>query len=551
MQLQRFFLVLLGGLAASCLPAQEGYRSPDQMATAIRQLQRQYSDWLEVTSLTKTAGGQDIWVLTLGSGNTDEHPGIVVAGGVDGAHLAGSELALGVAEFLLEGTDTDSIRQLLSETTFYVFPQLSPDAARQYFASLRYERSLNARETDNDRDGYTAEDPFDDLNKDGLVTMMRIADPTGDWRLHPADERVLVKAKKEAGEVGSYRYLSEGVDNDRDGAFNEDDHGGVAFNQNLTFNYNAFQPNSGDFPVSEPESRAVLDFLFNHWNVFAVFTFGPSDNLAAPMTYKPANQNGRKISGILEKDEGVNKMLSSLYGEFVKIPKDAKTVLHDGGFLEWAYFHYGRFSVGAPGWRVPQWEMPKDSLEKQQFKANEDNNPEVNFLRWAADNGLKNYFVPWTVVDHPDFPDQRVEVGGIAPFLQTNPPYAALDALVEKHSRFVIALVQKRPKIELVKVRTERLDDDLWRVKATVFNAGEMPTTSAVGDRLKWVKRLRVDFKTAEGQKLISGQRVTLFQGLPGGGSEELTWLVQGKGTLHIEAGAPHCGRDEERLELR
>lgn len=551
MQQHRLFLMFLFVAGGISLSAQSGYHSPAELETTIRQLQRQYSDWLEVDALTQTQSGEDIWLLTIGSGETDQHPALVIAGGVDGSHLLGTELAVGVARQLLEGTRTDSIKQLLASTTFYIFPQLAPDAAAQYFADLRYERRLNAKDTDNDRDGYTDEDPYEDLNGDGMITMMRIADPTGAYRPHPADGRVLIKADGEAGELGQYQLLSEGIDNDRDEAFNEDGPGGINFNENLTFNYTPFQPGSGDFAVSEPESRAVLDFLYDHWNIFAVLTFGPSDNLAAPLEFKPANQKGRQISGILKEDAGVNKMLSALYGDFIKVPKGTRTTTQDGGFMEWAYFHFGRFSLSTPGWYVPSWEMPKDSLEKLKFQPNEDNNKEVNFLRWAADAGLEDYFVPWTPVEHPDFPGQTVEVGGISPFLQTNPPYSEVAGLVEKHAGFVLALAQKRPKAALAKVRSEAVDDGLWRVKATVYNAGEMPTTSQVGDLLKWVKRLRVDLQLTDDQELISGQEINLLPGLKPGESNELSWLIKGNGNIRIKAAAPHCGTAEATLNLR
>lgn len=152
-------------------------------------------------------------------------------------------------------------RIILHRMTFYIFPQLASDAAGQYFAELRYERQLNSRSADNDRDGYTDEDPYEDLNGDGLITMMCVSDPTGGWLLHPADERVLVRAKGEEGQVGRYRLLREGTDNDRDGSFNEDGPGGINFNRNLTFNYQPFQAQSVEYAVSEPETGGVLDFL--------------------------------------------------------------------------------------------------------------------------------------------------------------------------------------------------------------------------------------------------------------------------------------------------
>ena len=107
----------------------------------------------------------------------------------------------------------DSIKALLNTTTFYVFPSLSPDAAEQYFAQQKYERSANTTPTDDDRDGKVNEDPFEDINKDGWITSVRIEDPSGKWKTHPADERVMVLANQEKGEQGKYkRWLcSEGL----------------------------------------------------------------------------------------------------------------------------------------------------------------------------------------------------------------------------------------------------------------------------------------------------------------------------------------------------
>jgi murein tripeptide amidase MpaA len=71
---------------------------------------------------------------------TEVKPAIAIVGGAEGSQILGSELAIGFAESILSGIGTDSIKALLEKTTFYVFPNMSPDASDQYFASLKYER---------------------------------------------------------------------------------------------------------------------------------------------------------------------------------------------------------------------------------------------------------------------------------------------------------------------------------------------------------------------------------------------------------------------------
>jgi hypothetical protein len=170
----------------------------------------------------------------------------------------------------LKGSGTDSIKNRLAKTTYYVFPNMSPDAMEQYFAKLKYERNGNATETDDDRDGKLNEDGFDDLDGNGKITMMRIESPIGEYKVNPDDARILIKADASKGEKGKYILLSEGFDNDKDGNLNEDGEGGISLNKNFTYRHNTFGAGAGDFPVSEKETRALLDFLYDAFNVYAV-----------------------------------------------------------------------------------------------------------------------------------------------------------------------------------------------------------------------------------------------------------------------------------------
>jgi hypothetical protein len=73
---------------------------------------------------------------------------MAVVGGVEGSHLLGVEMAVHFAEGLVKDHS-----KALENSTFYVFPNMSPDATEQYFAKLKYQRSGNAKPTDDDRDG--------------------------------------------------------------------------------------------------------------------------------------------------------------------------------------------------------------------------------------------------------------------------------------------------------------------------------------------------------------------------------------------------------------
>lgn len=142
----------------------QDYSNHLQQSALLERLAKTYPQLVKLGSLIKTAGGKNIWLLTIGTGQVNQKPAIVVVGGVEGNHLLGTELAIAFAEKLLQSSASDSIQNLLRHSTFYVFPNMSPDATEQYFAKLKYERQGNASDTDDDRDGRMNEDPYDDLD---------------------------------------------------------------------------------------------------------------------------------------------------------------------------------------------------------------------------------------------------------------------------------------------------------------------------------------------------------------------------------------------------
>ena len=72
----------------------------------------------------------------------------------------------------------------------------------------------------------------------------------------------------------------------------------------------------------------------------------------------------RKFTSILKTDEVINKLVSDKYHEITGAKGAPPHQNAPGNFMEWAYFHYGRYSFGTPGWWFP--------VEKGK-------NPEANF----------------------------------------------------------------------------------------------------------------------------------------------------------------------------
>ncbi|HEV7782259.1 MAG TPA: M14 family metallopeptidase [Chitinophagaceae bacterium] len=537
---------LLGIFSCFVSTAQTGYSDFSRQTTRINALAKTYPQYVRVRSLTKTARGKDIWQITMGTGNTESKPAIVVAGGVEGNYLIGMELAIGFAENLLQSSDTDSIKALLNKTTFYIFPNLSPDAMEQYFAPLQYERQGNAAATDDDRDGKTNEDGFEDLDDNGKITWIRVESPVGDYRVNPDDPRSLIKADPAKGEKGKYLVYTEGSDNDKDNNFNEDGEGGIWFNKNFTYKVPSFTQGSGEFAVSENESRVLLDTLFERFNVYAVVSFGSNNNLSNPYIYNAATANQVLIGSWLQQDVRADSMVADLYNKTVSMKDAPKTTAAGGDFLSWAYYHYGRYSFSTPGWWVPK-TKPDSTKGEKAFTVDD---PTANYLRWAGQQGITNTFNEWKTVQHPDFPGQKVEAGGVDPFVLINPPYKLIPDLVKKHTQFLFKLAAYQPEIDVINIKTEKAGAGLTRITVDIINRGALAAPSKIGERTYWMKRITVRVNTSGNQSVISGRKIQTLNSLEGYSTQQLSWLIKGTGKLSIDAGSPTTGSKSIDINL-
>ncbi|MDI9879137.1 M14 family metallopeptidase [Flectobacillus longus] len=534
-------IFILAGLLAfsGCAFAQNSYPNHAQLSTRLKTLSSKYATTVKLESIGKSKGGKDIFAITLSKGDASTKPAIAILAGADGTHLAGTEVALQLAEKFVA---SDSLAKVLESKTFYIIPSINPDAQEQFSAKLKFERSGNDVDTDDDRDGRLNEDPFEDLNNDGQITWMRIEDPTGTYIISKEDPRVMVKADPSKGEVGKYILLSEGIDNDKDGVFNEDGVGGVNIDKNGTYDYPFFTQGSGEYAASESETKALLDFLYTSKNIYAVFTFGPANNLSEATKFDKSKTLKRIVTGILEKDASVGEQITKLYNTQTGL-KDAPAMPQTKGNLsQTAYYHYGRLSFSTPTWWAPKVTTTKDSTKKEIKEVKVSDNEDIRFLKWADAQQLKGSFVSWQKINHPDFPNQTVEVGGIAPYAKLNPPISYLNDATDKHIKFFKAFASQMPDVQILNIKTESVSAGLTRVTVQVTNKGLLPTGSEIGDRVRWVQKVRTEVKTSSSQTIISGKKVNLRGAMSAGESQEYSWLISGSGNITIEAGNAMTG---------
>jgi hypothetical protein len=395
------------------------YHSYDQLTSALREMVAPRSRIASLVEVGKSGQGRTIWAVEIAnrSGSpVESRPALLVAAGFEGDQLIGSELALCVIHHILSSYETNpEVKQQVDTRAFYILPRINVDAAEGMFAVPRTGQKTNRTPSDDDNDGRVDEDGPEDLNGDGVISIMRARDPHGDCMLHPDEPRLLRKADPRKGEAGTYSLYTEGIDNDGDGFINEDPPGGVDLNRNFQHRYPYYAPDAGRHMVSEPETRALLDYVLRHRNIGAILTFGESDNLVAAPNRRgelgPAavidmlvlarrSSSEARAAGTFQieapssfpfgprfgpDDEGASprqppgsrrparrpaevvnpddleyfRAVSEKYRAVTGIRSAAATRPPAGAFFEYGYYQFGVPSFSTPGWGLPADERPE------------------------------------------------------------------------------------------------------------------------------------------------------------------------------------------------
>lgn len=388
-----------------------GYHDYAALTEALKRLANQNRQIAQLSSIGKTLGGKDLWLLQLSGSkgrSPAEKPALLICGNVEGDHVIGSEVALGIAEYLLAGYGKDrEITAVLDQRTFYIIPRLNPDGAELFFQKTLQEHSGNLRPCDDDFDWKIDEDPAEDLNNDGWITLMRKIDKKGDWKIDPHHPRLMIRKAKDTPLDSLYQVWPEGIDNDDDEKYNEDGVGGININRNFPHNFGYDIKGLGLYPASEIETRALIDFVNRyipekqtqpHGNIGAVLIFSKYDNLAAdpgiecgkaefptptaedeqaqqtmvfqfrrrgesqpPSAAPPKDPQPQKTD---DDDLPLFKKVSDRYKTITGI-ESAVSEKPVGSLLEWAYFQYGVPSFSANLWSLRKEKAPVDSAAQK------------------------------------------------------------------------------------------------------------------------------------------------------------------------------------------
>ena len=444
------------------------------LGAILARLHQAFPELTQLHSIGESSQGRKIWCLEVTArdvGTPDRKPGMYMHANIHGNEAQCGEMVTYTAWYLCHQYGRlEKVTDLLDRHVFYLIPTINPDGRDQWLHDARGTVSSRSglEPRDDDRDGLVDEDDYDDLNGDGVITMMRIKDPyasrSGRHKAHPDYPDDLI-VRTGPDELGEYALLGwEGVDNDGDGRINEDGPGRYDLNRNWGRDWQPeyVQYGAHDYPFSQPETRAVADFLRQHPNIAAAQTY----HNAGGIILRPP---GREGGAMHDRDEELLRLMAER-GEKI-LPyyraaitwKDLYTVW--GSEKDWLYGGCGVLTFTNELW------TSRNLYKTGQRPSDEQ---EAEFIDYVL---LGDGFVPWREYDHPTY--GRIEIGGRKRQWGRVPPSFLLEEELHRNMAFALYHAGMMPLLEITDVQIEKLGDALFKIWVTVRNRRLIPTRTA------------------------------------------------------------------------
>ncbi|HEY9723270.1 MAG TPA: M14 family metallopeptidase, partial [Oscillatoriaceae cyanobacterium] len=306
-----------------------------ELTELLRAWESAYPQLATLGSIGRTYQGRELWCMTLTNAATGPHdhkPAYYIDANVHAGEVTGSAVALYTIHHLLSQYGDDPLcTRLLDEMTLYVVPRVSADGAELYLEGPGMLRSSVRPYPDTvETRGLVRQD----VNGDGWSAMMRLKDPSGPWKVSTKDPRLMVRRRPDETGGTYYWLLPEGLihgyEPTKDGLLGEittaASRYGLDLNRNFPIDWEPEHQTrgAGPYPLSEPETRAIADFLLAHSNItgtqhyhtFAGMILRPSSR-RSDSTLPPADLKRFQALGRLGTEETGYPCIS-IYHEFTE-----------------------------------------------------------------------------------------------------------------------------------------------------------------------------------------------------------------------------------------
>jgi murein tripeptide amidase MpaA len=491
------------------------YYTYAELTDILQRYAREHPGLVRLQEIGKSHEGRAIWLATVtnfASGEDHDKPAFWVDANIHAAELSGSMAALHLIDTLLTryGQDLD-ITRCLDTRAFYICPRVNPDGAEWALADVpKLIRSSTRPYPYDERpaSGLISED----VDGDGRILSMRIKDPNGNWKVSDAEPRLMVP--REPTEVGGtyYRLLPEGYVEHYDGALI----GPLTRKENLDLNRNfpaqwrpeSEQKGAGPFPTSEPEVRALVEFISAHPNICGGVAFHAySGALLRPFSYQADDKMPAEDLWTFQKIGAKGTAITgypnvSAYHDFQYHPQQVIT----GALDDWLYEERGVY-----GWTLEIW-SPQRQAGIENYKLidwyrDHPLDDDIKLLRWSDTVLEGKGYVDWYAFDHPQL--GPVELGGWNPLYSFwNPPPKLLEKEIKPFAEWLVWHNLIGPRLEVLSCEALPLGGDTYRIRLVIANTGWLPTyCTKQAVNKKCVRGVVSEIALPEDALLIQGQR--------------------------------------------
>src|SRR4051794_1297119 len=335
-----------------------------ELSSTLHALVDEHPGLVDIDEYGASYEGRPLLLVTITDSSTGAHdtkPAHWVDANIHAVELTGGASALHLIHHLVTAAERDDAAALeaLRTRTFYVVPRVNPDGVEAVLADSPTLRRSSMRPWPYG-DGHQWPGLLQqDIDGDGRILSMRIADADGAWTEHPDDARVMVPVPIDgivAPGIQRYRVLTEGSVLDYDGFTipRPNPPEALDLNRNFPAGWGTTVRGSGDHPLSEPEIDALVRAVvarpnicgYNAYHTAGGVILRPSstaaDSTLPPLdvwTYAELGKRGTELT---------TYPVHSVFEDFTW----DKTDTMSGAGDDWAYEHLGVFAWTTEFWDV-------------------------------------------------------------------------------------------------------------------------------------------------------------------------------------------------------
>jgi murein tripeptide amidase MpaA len=516
-------------------PRFDRYYRYAEMTSMLAQFATEFPSLALLESVGTSHEGRDIPALTVTNVETGDalsKPALYIDANIHGSEVTACTSCLYIAWRLLSGYGDDpAITNMLDTTAFYLIPMVSPDGVEHCLSTPGTVRSgTRLYPNEDEREGLYP----DDIDGDGRILQMRVEDPSGGWKVSAQDDRLMLPREFRDSDGPFYRVYAEGMIREFDGVEirGAASKHGLDFNRNFPSNWRveSQQGGAGDWPFSEPETRAVAEFVKARPNIGGMHSFhtGFEAIIRVPCSESDDDIPGEDVARILDignyGKERTGYALFS-YNELYRNIYEAY-----GDFATWAYHHLGLIYYCDELWdmraRGNPDPMDVNRMEKERDHAGLER-MQLDMLRWADETLEDDGFVRWAPFEHPQL--GTVEIGGWRPLLRNNAPPECLEETCRNIHDFTFAHAAALPRVSATVHEAQSLGGGVWRVSVAVVNGGYLPTniTRRAID-LGVAKPVTATIALPQDAEIVTGAEKRELGHLAGyGGRKKAEWIVR------------------------